>query len=173
MKGVIVLAMKEMVKENFGEDRWLAALKKAGIEKDPSIVAISDVDDPIVMKVVQALCEVLGITLAQAGDAFGDYWVNVYSQNMYRAHYLGTKTAKEFLLKMDSVHLATTETMAGARPPRFEYEWQGEKTLIMKYKSHRGLIDFLVGLVKGVAKLYEENLHVTKLGMDKVQIQFP
>ena len=43
----------------------------------------------------------------------------------------------------------------------------------MKYKSHRNLIDFLVGLVKGVGKFYKEDLKVSKLSNDKVEIVFP
>jgi hypothetical protein len=43
----------------------------------------------------------------------------------------------------------------------------------MKYKSHRNLIDFLVGLIKGVGKFYKEDLKVTKLTNDKVEIVFP
>ncbi len=43
----------------------------------------------------------------------------------------------------------------------------------MTYKSKRGLIDFLVGLIKGVGKYFKENLEVTKLGNNKVKIVFP
>jgi len=74
---------------------------------------------------------------------------------------------------MDSVHVASTKSIPGANPPRFDYEWNDEKILIMKYKSQRGLIDFMVGLIKGVGKLYKADLKVTKLGSDKVKIVFP
>jgi len=173
MKGVIALALKEMVKERFGRDKWKAALKKAGIDSEPIILPILDVDDQTVLKIVNSVCEVLNISLIQAADAFGDYWVNVYSQKMYISHYENVKTAKEFLLKMDSIHVVTTQSMPGAHPPRFGYEWKNEKTLIMKYKSSRGLIDFMVGLIKGVGKFYKEDLKVTKLGSAEVEIVFP
>ena len=173
MKGVIVLALKGMVQEKFGIDKWEAALKKAGIDKEPTILPISDVDDQIVLKVINSLCETLNISLTQAADAFGDYWVNVYSQKMYGVYYEGVKTAKELLLKMDSVHVATTRSMSNAHPPRFEYKWKNENTLIMTYKSQRGLIDFLVGLIRGVGIFYREALRVTKLGDDTVEIVFP
>jgi len=50
--------------------------------------------------------------------------------------------------------------------------WENEKTLIMKYKSHRGMIDFLVGLVKGVGRYFNENLTVTKRTNTEVEIVF-
>ncbi|MCD6238438.1 MAG: heme NO-binding domain-containing protein [Thermotogae bacterium] len=162
-----------MVVKNFGEDKWKNALVKAKIDKEPRILATSDIDDQIVLKIVNSVREVLNISLVQAADAFGDYWVNVYSQKMYRPYFIGVKTAKEFLLKMDSVHAKTTRNMPNAYPPRFEYKWEGEKTLIMKYKSQRGLIDFMVGMIKGVGKHYNEELKVTKLGGDKVRVIFP
>lgn len=74
---------------------------------------------------------------------------------------------------MDHVHTAVTKRLADARPPRFEYEWKDNQTLIMHYKSPRGLIDFMVGLIKGVGKYFEKDLKVTKLGNDKVKIVFP
>ena len=173
MKGVIVLAAKEMVTKNFGEGKWKEALQKAGIDKEPIILTITDVDDQVVMKVINALCEVLNLSFTQVADAFGDYWVNEYSHKIYQVYYDNCKTAKEFLLKMDSVHVASTRTMANAHPPRFEYEWKDDKTLIMHYKSPRGLIDFMVGLIKGVGKYYKEDLKVTKLDNERVEIVFP
>ena len=173
MKGVIALALKEMVVEKFGPEKWKNTLIKAGIDKEPLILPITNVDDSVVLKIVDSVCNVLNISLIQAADAFGDYWVNVYSQKIYRVYYLDCKTAKEFLLKMDEVHATVTKNIPNAHPPKFEYEWKNEKTLIMKYKSQRGLIDFMVGLIHGVGKFYGETLKVTKLGDDKVEIIFP
>ena len=137
------------------------------------ILPISDIDDQVVMNVIKSTCDVLNLSLEQVADAFGDYWVNVYTQKIYRVHYLDCNTSKDFLLKMDYVHVMVTNNIPNARPPRFEYEWKDQKTLIMKYKSHRNLIDFLVGLIKGVGKFYKEDLKVTKLTNDKVEIVFP
>ena len=172
MKGVIATCLAELVKDKFGEDKWEAALEGAGLDKKTVFLAVHDIDDEAVLKVVNSVCKVLNISLVQAADAFGDYWVNVFAPRVYGSYYKGADSAKDFLLKMDYVHEATTRTTKGARPPRFEYEWKDNKTLIMKYISHRGLIDFMVGLTKGVGKYYKEDLKVTKLGDDRVEIVF-
>jgi len=57
MKGVIVLALREMVIEKFGIDKWKNGLVKAGIGKEPLIMPISNVDDQIFLRVVNSLCE--------------------------------------------------------------------------------------------------------------------
>ena len=173
MKGVIVIALKEMVVKNFGESIWNDVLLKAGITLEPMLMITSNVDEQVVLRIISSLCELLEITLEQAAEAFGDYWVNVYSQRIYGTFYRTAKTSKDFLLKLDSVHIAMTKDIDDANPPRFEYEWTDGKTLIMKYKSERGLIDIAIGLIKGVGKYYKENLKINKLGNDKVEIVFP
>ena len=117
-------------------------------------------------------CETLNLSREQVADAFGDYWVNDYSQKVYGHLYKIHKNAKDFLMAMDKVHYDLTKKMENARPPRFEYEQIDDKTLIMHYKSQRGMIDFMIGLIKGVGKFYNENLEVEKLSEDKVKIVF-
>lgn len=173
MKGVIVMCLGELVQNNFGKDKWETALEKAGVNKDTIFLSTSDVDDGTVLKVINSLCDILNISLVQAADAFGDYWVNVFAPKIYKVYYDGVISAKDFLLKMDEVHVQSAAIVKDCRPPRFSYEWKDDKTLIMGYKSHRGLIDIMVGLIKGVGKYYNENLKVTKLGDDKVEVVFP
>jgi hypothetical protein len=172
MKGTIVKCLQELVTEQFGKDTWQQSLEDAGIRRNTMFLTITDVDDATVMNVIQAVCRNVGITLEQAADAFGDYWVNVYSQKLYAQFYANHTTAKDFLLDMDKLHLSMTKTMPTAHPPRFRYEWSQENTLIIHYQSHRGLIDFVVGLAKGVGTFYQETLNVSKIGPDKVRVVF-
>lgn len=173
MKGVIVKCLGDLVKEKFGKDKWEDALERSGLEKNTIFLATEDIEDVQILKIVDSVCKVLNISLIQAADAFGDYWVNVFAPRIYAPYYRGVNSAKEFLLNMDKVHLITTKTINNARPPRFDYEWKDDKTLIITYISKRRLIDFMVGLVKGVGKYYREDLMVTKLGLDKVKVVFP
>jgi hypothetical protein len=171
MKGVIADCLKNLVVNKFGLDKWTKSLEMSGLSKNISFLAGQDIPDETILKVIDSVCKVLNITLLQAADAFGDYWVNDYAANIYKPFYKA-ETAKEFLLNMNNVHTIMTKNMPNAHPPQFEYEWENEKTLIMKYISNRGLIDFLVGLVKGVGKYYNEKLKISKIDNDKVKIIF-
>ncbi len=173
MKGVIVVCLAELVKSRFGKDKWEATLEDAGLEKTKEFQLIDNVDDNVVLKTLDSARKVLDLTLSQAADAFGEYWVNVYAPKIYEPYFRQSHSAKELLLKMDRVHKTVTATIAGSKPPGFDYEWKDDNTLIMTYKSERGLIDYLVGLVKGVGKYFKENLTVRKLGSTKVEIVFP
>lgn len=173
MKGVIPDCLAKLVIDKFGKDKWEEVLETAGLSKNLSFMVTQDIPDADVMKVVETTCKVLKITLQQAADAFGDYWVNDYAIKIYKSYYRKSNSAKEFLLNMDNVHKTVTENIANAHPPRFTYNWKNDKTLVMTYNSERGLIDFLVGLVKGVGNYYDENLKVMRVGNDKVQVMFP
>ncbi|MCP4756930.1 MAG: hypothetical protein GY866_39205 [Proteobacteria bacterium] len=173
MKGVIAMCLGELVKEKFGKDKWEASLEGAGLDKNRPFLATENVDDAAVLDVVGSVCKVLNITLIQAADAFGEYWVNTFAPKLYKAYYRQSKTAKEMLLNMDKVHEVVTASIPDAQPPRFDYEWKNDNTLLMKYNSKRGLIDFLVGLVKGVGIYFKEDIKVTKRGSTTVEIVFP
>lgn len=172
MKGTIVLCLERLICSKFGQESWQTIRTEAGVPATKMFLPFEDVDDAIVMKLIRALCATLHLSLSQAADAFGEYWVMTYSQEMYQQHYQKHKTAKEFLLALDGIHVLMTRTMQNAHPPRFEYKWKDEKTLIMQYASQRHLVDLAVGLIKGVGKLYRESLQVTKLGEDRIQVLF-
>ncbi|MBU1043852.1 MAG: heme NO-binding domain-containing protein [Candidatus Omnitrophica bacterium] len=172
MKGVIPKCLGELVVSKFGKDRWKKILSESGLSENTLFMAVQDIDDGAVIKVIENTCKILNITLIQAADAFGEYWVCEFAPKLYSGYYKNKTTTKDFLAAMDEVHQKTTINIPGAHPPRFEYEWTSEDTLIMHYKSSRGLIDFLVGLVKGVVKYFKENHKVTKLSDTKVQIVF-
>jgi len=173
MKGTIVTCLAEMVTEQFGEAKWQAALEGAGLRPDARFLHHQDIEDASVMRLVASVCKTLDITLAQAADAFGDYWMNAYAPRIYKPFFKAAGSAKEFLLKLDQVHVAITQNMPGAHPPRFEYTWRDGNTLIMTYSSERNMIDFVVGLAKGVGRYYKTNLKVTKRGTGSVEVVFP
>lgn len=172
MKGVILDCLCELIIENFGKDNWDKIMTASGFDPKMRIPLADNVKDEVILKVVGKTCEVLGITLPRAADAFGDYWVNVYAPKIYSAFYLRPNNAAEFLLNMDRVHVMMTNTIPDAKPPRFKYEWEDEQTLVMTYLSERKLMDFFAGLARGVIKYFKETAVVTKIADNKIRIRF-
>lgn len=171
MKGVILGCLNELVEEEFGADKWETIRERAGLPKERCL-PIADVDDAVVMKAVEETCGVLGITLEQAADAFGRHWACTYAPKLYGAYYTGIKSTKEFLLKLDDIHVATTRAMHNAHPPRFTYKDVDDRTLVMEYHSARGLMPFFIGLIRGVAEYYGERVDITPAGLNKVRVVF-
>ena len=172
MKGVIADCLGKLVSNKFGKEKWQDSLELAGLPPYTSFLATQDIPDESIMKVIESVCKVLDINLQQAADVFGDYWMNDYAPHIYGVYYRQSKSAKQFLLNMDDVHRMTTENIPNAHPPRFTYEWEDDDTLIMNHESKRGLIIFLIGLIKGVGKYYKENLEVKQMGDNRVQVVF-
>ncbi|HPM41617.1 MAG TPA: heme NO-binding domain-containing protein, partial [bacterium] len=73
----------------------------------------------------------------------------------------------------DRVHDEITRSVKNARPPHFEFEWKDPRTLIIVYKSKRGMIDFAVGLLRGVGRFYKEDIRVKKLPDDRIEVVVP
>lgn len=172
MKGVIVHCLEELVTTRFGGAAWQATLKEAGLKPATMFLVVDDIDDAVVMNIIAALSRHLKLSIAQLADMFGEYWVTAYSQKLYARYYATHANAKAFLLDLNEIHVTITKTIKQARPPRFTYEWKDERTLLMRYISHRRLLDIAVGLVKGVAKQYHEELDVKKISADTLQITF-
>jgi hypothetical protein len=172
MKGFIVKCLSELVRNNFGEDKWREILLQSGEKPFMVIRAISDIDDQTVFKVIENTCKVLNISKQQACDAFGEYWVNTYAPQIYGAYYHRFKNAKQFIVGMDKVHEDVTRDVVNARPPRFVIEEVDENTIIVNYISTRNMIDFYIGLVKGVGKYYNTPIGIKKLSEEQVELTF-
>lgn len=173
MKGSIVKCLQELVVSTGGKEVWKTSLEKAGVNPATIFLPVADVDDAVAMNIVKAVCETMGLSIQEAADAFGDYWVNIYSQKIYPSFYQSHADAKTFLLAMDDLHVKVTNSIQNSKPPRFRYEKESDGSLLMHYQSHRGMIDFLVGLIKGVGIYYKEELKVEKLDETRVRVSFP
>jgi hypothetical protein len=171
VKGTIVKCLEELVRTKHGDDRWKAILQKAGMSPTTMFVTTAVVPDGDVTKLLAATAAVLCITLEQAMDAFGDFWSTTYAPSIYGTYFKKAKGAKDFLLNLDHIHVAMTKA-AGAAPPRFRYEWRGEKTLVMHYDSPRGMVALMPGLIRGVGRHFREAVTVSVKG-NEVHVTFP
>ncbi len=172
MKGIIVECLGKLVTAQFSQDLWKKTLQDVGLSPYVVFWPTSDIDDATVMKLVAAACENLDLSLAQLADAFGEYWINSHTRYAYPQYHAKHSTARDFLLDLNNIHVEMTRMLKDAQPPKFDFVWQNNKTLIIHYKSHRGLVDFVVGMARGLGKYYKENLDVSKVGTDKVIVVF-
>lgn len=171
MKGTIVKCIEELVSGKFGVSKWKESLKKAGLPETKTYSTLDDVPDSEVMALIKSASEVSALPMSQVMSAFGEYWSTVYGPRIYKSFFDSAKSTRELLLKLDDIHVGMTRTMKSARPPRFTYEWHGEKHLVMHYKSDRGLAALMPGLVSGLGKYYKDCPSVRLSGGD-VHIMF-
>jgi len=172
MKGSIVKCLADLVRNNFGEQKWTEIVQKSGENPNMAISATADFDDKTVFKIIENTCKVLNLSKQQACDAFGDYWVNTYAPKIYGIYYLKFQNAKQFIMGMDKVHETVTKSVINAQPPRFTVEEVDENTIIVNYISTRSMIDFYIGLVKGVGKYFNTSIGIKKLSEKRVELTF-
>ncbi len=173
MKGCIVDAIRDLVVEHFGQEKWYDILDGAGLPVGKTFSVGENIPDETVLAILNSMSRHLNMTPEELADAFGEYWVTVYTRKVYKPYYRGITNAREFLLKMDEIHRRVTTNIPEARPPRFSYQWEGPNTLIMTYKSHRGLMGIFLGALKGVGKLFNTPLEIEVLDGNRVRITFP
>jgi hypothetical protein len=171
MKGTIVKCLEELVRTKHGDGQWKAILAESGMPPTTLFFTMAIVPDDDVVKLLRSTATVLGVTLEEAMDAFGDFWSTTYAPSIYGAYFKKAKGAKDFLLNLDHIHVAMTKT-AGASPPRFRYEWRGDRHLIMHYDSPRGLVALMPGLIRGVGRYFRESLSVS-VKANEVHVVFP
>jgi len=172
MKGVIVKCLSELVISDFGEHKWKEIVQQS--EEKPYVVinALLDIDDQRFFKLFENTCKILSLSKQQACDAFGNYFVNTFAPKIYPIFYDKFKNAKEFIIGMNKVHDLVTKKLINARPPKFTIEEVDENTMIVNYKSTRNMIDFYMGLVKGVGNYYNTLIGIKKLSEEKVELTF-
>jgi methyl-accepting chemotaxis protein len=163
--------MEELVTKKFGANKWKASLKCAGLPESTIYMTTGDVPDADVLSIMKGIGEATSLSREQVTEAFGDYWSTVYAPDIYRVYFDKAKSAKEFLLSLDQIHVTMTKSIKGAAPPRFTYESPAEKVLIMNYTSPRGLVSLMPALIRGVAKYYNEKVSVTTTG-NSIRAQF-
>jgi hypothetical protein len=172
MKGSIVKCMEEMVTESFGARKWVECMDRAGIPAARRhFTVLSDVNDADVHAIMKGISGATSLSIDQVMDAFGEHWSTVFGPRVYSAYFSSAKNARELLLNLDHIHDVMTKSIKFAHPPRFTYEWKGEKCLIMHYNSTRGMVALMPGLIRGVGKYFNEKLTVQVEG-NSVYVEF-
>lgn len=161
-----------MIVFKFGQQEWEEIMIASGLQPNKIIMATNDFDDEQVVAMVQNSCKVLNQSLEQVADYFGEFWMTSYAVSVYKPYFGTTATAKEFMIKLNDIHVKVTKYVPNAHPPKFEYEWKDDNMLILTYISQRGLIDFVVGLAKGVGIYFNQKLSVRKISSTRVEILF-
>jgi hypothetical protein len=177
MRAQLFLCLTELITKKFGKEKLDAILAASGLSDSKTYMRYFDgfdFSDEKFVELVKNLCSILNITPEQAADAFGEYWVCEYAPRLYPEYYENIKNAEDFLTKLDSIHSDVTanspSNTKAAYPPHFDVERAGDNTLHIHYKSKRRMIDFYIGLVKGVGKYFNTPLEIQKISEEEIDV---
>lgn len=155
MYGIINKAIEDLVKVNFGEDKWEVILEKSGIEID-YFISNEPYDDEITYKIAIAVSEVMNITLDQVLFSFGEWWILRTTKEKYGGILeAGGNNLKEFLTNLPQLHNHIMLMYPKLTPPEFKTSNIESNSIQIHYFSKRvGLQEFVRGLLSGLSKMY-------------------
>ena len=156
MYGIVNKAIEDLVTEKYGRQEWEAVKEKSGVEVD-FFLSNEPYDDAITYKLAVAASEILGLTVGQILNAFGEYWVLKTAKEKYGGlMQAGGNNLREFLMNLPLFHNRIMLMYPKLTPPEFKVSHVTGNSIHVHYHSKReGLQEFVRGLLSGLAKMYE------------------
>lgn len=156
MKGTVVNIWLNTIASLYGENTKNSILTKEGWNPNKLITPLEEIEDAKIMSLMNAFAKHEGVKSEDMWKKLGQN--NIASFYKWFPSFFDKSSAMGFLLLMDKIHTQLTKMIPGAKPPRLIPEELDEKNMIMTYKSKRGLHDYLMGLIEGVGKHFNEKI---------------
>lgn len=156
MYGIVNKAIEELVKENFGEEKWERIKVRSGVDVE-FFISNEPYDDAITYQLAGAVAEETELSLKEVLMAFGEYWVLKTGKEKYGGLMeAGGHNLKEFLVNLPVFHNRVMLIYPKLTPPEFKVSHIEESSIHVHYFSKRlGLQDFVMGLLHGLGKMYQ------------------
>lgn len=164
MYGIVNKAIEDLVKVNFGEDKWEAVKKRSGVDVD-YFLSNEPYDDAITYQLARAVSEEMNMPVEKVLEAFGEWWILKTGQEKYGGlMQAGGNNLREFLVNLPLFHNRIILMYPKLTPPEFKISDIADNSLHVHYFSKRaGLQEFVRGLLTGLGKMYETPVTVTLL----------
>lgn len=164
MYGMVNKAIETMVISGHGEPVWEQIKEKAAVDVDVFVSNEGYADD-MTYALVGAASETLSIPVPQILEAFGEHWILRTAMEGYGDMMAaGGRNLREFLINLPDFHSRVSMILPHLAPPKFHCTYAGEDWIQIRYESHRpGLAPFVVGLFKGLGKMFQTPVIVVQL----------
>eukprot|EP00559_Dactyliosolen_fragilissimus_P009842 CAMPEP_0184855690 /NCGR_PEP_ID=MMETSP0580-20130426/842_1 /TAXON_ID=1118495 /ORGANISM="Dactyliosolen fragilissimus" /LENGTH=695 /DNA_ID=CAMNT_0027350255 /DNA_START=61 /DNA_END=2148 /DNA_ORIENTATION=- len=174
MFGWINDCTESLVTEKFGVDKWHEIKKKGGCEvADGAFIRHQYYTDASTVSLVVAASEVLGLTVDQVLEAFGQYFMEFTRKNGYE-NLLSCQGSnlRLWLSNLNALHDHLQSSLPqGFVAPVFwvEDDQTFKDCILLHYFSERGslLVPIVVGIVKEIASFHFQ----LEIKMERLQLQ--
>lgn len=156
MKGTVVNIWLNTISTLYGESTKNSILTKEGWNPNKLITPLEEIEDAKIMALIGAFAKHEGIKYEALWRKIGQN--NIASFHKWFPSYFDKSSAMGFMLLMDKIHTQLTKIIPGAKPPRLIPEEIDAHNMIITYKSKRGLQEYLMGLIEGVGKHFNEKI---------------
>ena len=160
MYGLVNKAVEQLVKCQFGEDKWREIARKANAQH--SFISMDTYPDELTFDLVTAASEILEIPAVNILEAFGEQWIQYTVDEGYgQLISMYGNSVPEFLQNMNNLHAQIRLSFPKLNPPTITCEEKTNGELLVSYQSERaGLAPMLVGLLRGLGKRFSTPVEV-------------
>ncbi|BCJ95553.1 methyl-accepting chemotaxis protein [Anaerocolumna cellulosilytica] len=169
MKGTVVSTWVESCRRLFGVSVVTNALESFGVSGDHIFTPLEDVEDSVACGVINKIGEAVGKSHKDIWNVMGEENIKTFSNNY--PGFFRHETAYQFLKSMNDVHIIVMKRFQGAKPPLLDVTPISSHDIIFTYRSQRGMIDYLTGLISGVARYFKEEIQVEVLSKQEGETQ--
>ncbi|MDF2802902.1 MAG: methyl-accepting chemotaxis sensory transducer [Anaerocolumna sp.] len=156
MKGTVVSSWIESCRKLFGDSIVNNALAKYNLTNDHIFSPLEDVEDRIAEGVIDHIGNALGKSHKEIWNTMGEENIKTFSKNY--PGFFRHESAYQFLKSMNDVHIIVMKRFKGAKPPVLDVTPISSNQIYFTYRSKRGMIDYLEGLIHGVSKFFKEEI---------------
>lgn len=155
MHGLIHLELKRFVEERFGAKAWGELTHRAGLASEIYTPLRSYPDEQMLALVGEAVT-MTGFSASSLLEEFGEALVPTYLSiygNLVKPEW---RTLEVIEHTEETIHRVVRMRHPGAEPPRLHAQRTKPNEVVLTYDSPRRLCAVARGIVKGVAKQFEE-----------------
>ena len=163
MKGIVFTEFLELVENEFGLEVVQQIIDECELETAGVYTSVGTYSHKDMFKMVAKLSEIKGLPVPALLTVFGEYFFTTL-KDKYPV-FVEKPNLFSFLNSIDQyIHPEVLKLYPDAELPRFQAEIKSDNEMMLNYMSSRKMSDLAIGLIKGAANHFEEDVDVVKIG---------
>lgn len=162
MKGLIFTELLAMADHAVGEAQVDHVISRCPLSSGGAYSAVGNYPSSDLKALVEGFASETGNSVSALQKAFGHWMLTHFTENY--SHFFTAKTnAFDLLVSVeDEIHVEVRKLHPDTSLPYFSYERPNERTLLLTYRSGRGLVDFCEGLIEATLAHYGETASISR-----------
>lgn len=162
MRGVVFTEFLDMVEARYGLDVVDRIIEGAETRTGGAYTSVGTYDHREMFALVGNLSKEADVPVAALIRTFGEHLFLRFKAG-YPAFFIEVPDAFAFLSAVDGyIHIEVKKLYPDAELPQFTYERPDDRTLVMHYRSPRGLADLAHGLIDGCIAYFGSPIAVSR-----------
>lgn len=166
MKGIVFTEFLEMVEEKFGFLIADQIVQQSSLPSGGTYTAVGTYPHAEMVSLVVSLSKETEVEVPVLLKTFGKHLFPRFAQG-YGQFFADVKDPFTFLESLEGyIHVEVKKLYPDAELPSFESHSPAPNTLVMEYRSERGMADFAEGLLEGCFEHFNQSVSISREDVD-------